>query len=164
MTDLQRRSTGIALLLTVGLAITPAEAEISGPPTIIDGDSLEVGGHRLDLHGIDAPELGLICRKKNGKSFDCGNVARTALLDLTAGLDVVCVPIGEAGATPASPLPASCSAGGFSLNRNMIHTGWAVADRSVSSAYIATELDAKQAERGLWRWNVPPPPWPAQAD
>ncbi len=42
-------------------------------------------------------------------------------------------------------------AGGFSINRNMVYTGWALAYRRYSTDYIDTEEGAKSAKRGLWR-------------
>ena len=33
-------------------------ADITGKPRIIDGDTLEIAGERIRLHGIDAPESG----------------------------------------------------------------------------------------------------------
>jgi endonuclease YncB( thermonuclease family) len=38
-----------------------AIAPISGKPRIIDGDTIEVAGQRIRLHGIDAPESGQTC-------------------------------------------------------------------------------------------------------
>lgn len=35
-----------------------ALADITGKPRIIDGDTIEIGGARIRLHGIDAPEAG----------------------------------------------------------------------------------------------------------
>ena len=152
------------MVLTASLAamLPAAAAEISGAPTIIDGDSLEVAGRRFDLYGIDAPEPGEVCRDGRGKTFDCGLVARTALLDLTAGSEVACRPVGEPAVGRGPAIAATCTAGGFSLNRNMVHTGWALADRAVSTDYLATEREAKQARRGLWRWQFELPPWPAR--
>lgn len=148
-----------ALLLAVTVSILgsrmlTAEEAISGPPTIIDGDSLEVAGQRFDLHGIDAPEPGVICEKTNGKRFDCGRIATTALLDLTAGLDVTCRPVES---PDSADLSAECTAGGFSLSRNMIHTGWA---RRAAAGFIEVEQEAKAEARGLWQYKLPPPPWP----
>jgi endonuclease YncB( thermonuclease family) len=36
------------------LLATPALADVTGPARVIDGDTLEVQGQRIRLHGIDA--------------------------------------------------------------------------------------------------------------
>jgi len=64
------------LVLLAGF-ISPAQAEITGMPTVISGDILMVNGVRMHLHGIDAPELDQVCLAK-GKNYRCGAVARTA--------------------------------------------------------------------------------------
>ncbi|MGI9451822.1 MAG: thermonuclease family protein [Geminicoccaceae bacterium] len=158
---LKLKETFFGIVAAILLAL-PTAAEIQGAPTIIDGDSLEVGGYRFELFGIDSPEPGTTCWKENGDSFDCGRIATTALLDLTAGLEVVCTPLDDAESGKTGTVLATCTAGGFSLNRNMIHTGWAIADRSATDAYVGTEHDAKTAKRGLWRWSWKvQPPWPS---
>ena len=48
----------LALLLTLLPAI--ALADVTGPR---DGDTTEVAGERIHLHGIDAPESGQKCRR-----------------------------------------------------------------------------------------------------
>lgn len=40
----------------------PVRADVSGRAQVIDGDSLEIGGTRTRLFGIDAPERGQGCQ------------------------------------------------------------------------------------------------------
>jgi endonuclease YncB( thermonuclease family) len=132
-----------------------AMAEMAGTPRIIDGRTLEVAGRRIRLFGIDAPDLDQVC-EHGGRDYQCGKVARVALWDLVAGLDVSCEPEPDAPEQDGT-IVAICTAGGFSLNQNMVYTGWALADPAASDRYVATEADAKEARRGLWRGEFEPP-------
>jgi endonuclease YncB( thermonuclease family) len=156
----KRRDLIAKIILALALVAWPATAGDKASFTIVDGDSLDLGGQRFDLFGIDSPEPGTQCRKKNGETFDCGRIATTALLDLTAGADVTCVPKEGAVAASADAVPALCESGGFSLNRNMVHTGWAIADPADGGEYANSEEGARAAKRGLWRWSwTVQPPW-----
>ena len=42
--------------------IARAAGAVAGSARVIDGDTLDVGGVRIRLHGIDAPESGQSCR------------------------------------------------------------------------------------------------------
>ncbi len=53
------------------------ESEYGGPFKVLDGDSLELGGIRFRLEGIDAPEYRQTCQK-GGVTWSCGKQA-TAL-------------------------------------------------------------------------------------
>ncbi len=136
----------------------PARADITGPPRIIDGDTIEVQGVAVRLYGIDAPELGQTCRIGQ-HAYDCGKIARTALLDLTAGVPVTCklVPPDPAPGTIRAPDDGSdgrigrCSADGYDLSEGMTYTGWALASRPVSGRYLGFEDQARTAGRGLWK-------------
>ena len=52
----------LALLLTLLPVVTLAD--VAGPTRVIDGDTIEVAGERIRLHGIDAPESGQSCRRQ----------------------------------------------------------------------------------------------------
>ena len=54
------------------------DATLTGPARIIDGDTLEVRGTRVRLHGIDAPERTQRCRSA-GRVWSCGREATRAL-------------------------------------------------------------------------------------
>ena len=131
----------------------PAQADISGKPTLVAGDMLIVNGVRLHLHGIDAPEPNQVCVAK-GKNYRCGTVAMTALMDLVAGVPVTCR---LRDAQASSFTYAYCEASGFDLSSNMVHTGWALADRKTTNKYVAVEQRAKKAKRGLWRGKFAKP-------
>jgi endonuclease YncB( thermonuclease family) len=143
---------GAAIVLAFG---GPALAEIAGSPRIVDGRTLEVAGQKVRLFGIDAPDLDQVCRH-GGRDYQCGKVARAALWDLVAGLDVSCTPEAEAPG-PDGSIAASCTAGDRNLNESMVAAGWALADRDATERYVAIEADARKARRGLWKGEFEPP-------
>ena len=67
-----------ALTIALCLLATPALADVTGAATVIDGDTIEVHGQRIRLHGIDAPESRQLCRM-DGKPWQCGKDATNAL-------------------------------------------------------------------------------------
>ena len=132
----------------------PGDAQdISGEARVIDGMTLEVQGQRLRLFGIDAPDLKQTCRWPN-KVIPCGQVSKTAMMDLVAQTRVVCAALNK---KRTGVRLARCRAGGFDIGANMVHTGWALAFRPESIAYVETENKAKKARRGLWKGEFPVP-------
>src|SRR5215218_3460822 len=60
-----------SLAFTVLLAVLADAAELQGLATVIDGDTLEIGGRHVRLFGIDAPETGQTCTRPDGRSSPC---------------------------------------------------------------------------------------------
>ena len=56
-----------AFVLLMALPMT-AQSDITGQPRVIDGDTLEIQGQRIRLHGIDAPEGKQLCWLCQSKS------------------------------------------------------------------------------------------------
>ena len=138
-------------LLLVALALgasgpAPAQQDV----VVLDAETLEIGGEVFRLHGIDAPEEGQRCWLKS-HLFDCGMVARTALLDLVTGSAVTCRRVTGASTAGTDAKPARCFAAGYDLSEGMTYTGWALADRRTGERYARFEAGAREAKRGLWR-------------
>jgi endonuclease YncB( thermonuclease family) len=64
----------LVLTLVLIFPMSVAMADVTGKPRIIDGDTLDVGGKPIRLHGIDAPEAKQTCTA-GGKTWHCGEEA-----------------------------------------------------------------------------------------
>ena len=82
----------LCLGLTPG---TPQAAAIAGQASVMDGDTLEIHGQRLRLHGIDAPESAQSCYLPHGRAWRCGHMAALRLQDFIGDKTVTCERKGE---------------------------------------------------------------------
>ena len=91
---------------------------------MVDGDTLEIRGTKIRLHGSDAPESGQLCRR-NGKDYWCGWQA-AAVDDLIARRSVRREKrdVGRYGRTIAG-----CFVGSVSLDDERVKQGWTVTYR-----------------------------------
>lgn len=131
-------------------AVTPAGAETTtliGPASVIDGDTLEIRGTRIRLHGIDAPESGQTCITADGQSWRCGQGAALALSDRIGRAPVRCE---QTDTDRYGRAIAVCYRGDEDLNAWMVRAGHAVAYRRYSSDYVGEEALARAGKRGLW--------------
>ena len=142
-----------ALALLAGSQTLPAWAAemapqaVSGPATVIDGSTLEIGGRRLRLYGIDAPDLDQTCSDGHERDYSCGRGAAEALAARIGGESVTCAP---RGADPDGTARALCRRDGDDLAAWMVTNGYAIADRSASAAYEAQDRRAWGRRVGLW--------------
>lgn len=116
---------------------------LAGQARVIDGDTLDIGGERVRLHGIDAPEMRQICAAPNG-DWPCGEWAREELVRLIGGAALSCTGVER---DRYDRLVAACHAGGQDLGAALVERGAAVAYRRYSHAYTGQE---DRARRGLW--------------
>jgi hypothetical protein len=63
---------GLVLLLTTQSALL-ASGDIAGFASVVDGDSIEIRGERIRLHGIDAPESRQLCTRPMGNAGDAAS-------------------------------------------------------------------------------------------
>ncbi|PST21861.1 thermonuclease family protein [Mesorhizobium plurifarium] len=130
----------------------PMTGELRGLASASDGDSLRIDGRRIRIEGIDAPEIGQMCRRGEDV-WDCGAQARQRLADLVAGAMIVCRLHGhdrygrELGV---------CAADGTDLGREMVLSGHAVS----YGLYRGEEETARAGRSGLWAGDfVRPQEW-----
>lgn len=148
------------LIITVPWAgPASADAIISGPACIIDGNTLQVGGAvknnkcwggiDVRLHGSIAPKLDETCTDANGDAWNCGWKARDTLVKLIGQKSISCYHLdGEFDGT----IPfVTCVSGRLDLALEMVTMGMAKAMHDQSKRYEIEEANAKKAKRGLWK-------------
>lgn len=132
------------------VAATAANAEtVAGKPRIVDGDTLEVAGAMVRLHGIDTSE----------PAQPLGKDATNALARLAEGKEVHCEGTEH---DDFKRLLAICHAGQVNLNEEMVREGMAWAFVKYSSDYVRLEKDARSSGIGIWK-DSPEPPWEFRA-
>lgn len=137
----------LIVIATMALPVTAAMAEnITGVPTVIDGDTIDIHGQRIRLHGIDAPESKQVC-VSGGEKYRCGQRAALALSDRIGRGSVTC----EARDTDRyGRVIAVCFKGQENLNGWLVSEGLAVAYRRYSEDYVTHEARAQSILVGLW--------------
>lgn len=139
---------GLAALILFLLMVLAVRLEGPGRPpsqgvaVVNDGDSITLGGTRIRLRGIDAPELMQTCMR-GGKSYACGRAARESLRALIASRAVTCT---GSEIDRYGRLLGDCRAAQHDLNAGQVAAGWAIA----YGDYEAEEAEARRKKAGLW--------------
>lgn len=166
----RRRRRGPTWLLVALLAVTTAGAMLASDPEdggrtataeaetstgadqldgvarVIDGDTLDVGGVRIRLHGVDAFERGQVCDLPTG-GWPCGAAATTAMKSRAEGRRLVC----EVRDTDRYGRKVSrCERDGVDVARALVDDGLALAYRRYSADYVAAENAARARRAGAW--------------
>ena len=140
-------------LLVLAIALPAQAADITGRASVIDGDTIDIHGQRIRLHGIDAPESAQLCFRKD-EPWPCGRRAAFALSDRIGNLTVTC---DATDRDRYERIVAVCFAGGENLNAWMVRHGWALAYRRYSLDYVDDEDAARKNGAGLWAGTFTPP-------
>ncbi len=125
---------------------SPVWAGFGGVISVIDGDTLDVGGKRVRLHGIDAVESDQTCENAQGVAWACGAAVSREVRARYQGQQAVC----EAVTVDAyGRIVAVCRVGGQDIGRQLVSDGLALAYRKYSRMYVEEEEHAARARRGL---------------
>lgn len=137
-------------LVLAAITLASAQEGFTGVASVIDGDTIDIHGHRIRLHGVDAPESRQECVRPDGTSWRCGQQASLALSDWIGRATLRCEPHDR---DRYRRIVAICFKETEDLNRWMVANGWAVAYRKYSRDYVADEERAHSA--GLQIWSGP---------
>lgn len=134
------------MIAAMGLALSLALVFQAAPVRVIDGDTLGMGGERIRLYGIDAPESGQTC-ERSGDRWQCGQAATAALASWLDGKVTECV---ELERDRYDRAVSTCSANGQDVGEWMVRQGWAVEYRQYSDGrYALSERDAATRRVGM---------------
>lgn len=143
---------GTVLLLAAGIVLLQAvdrsdAGNLAGPARVIDGDTLAIGGQRVRIIGVDAPETRQICRNAARQGWPCGVEAAEAMR-AHLGQDPVSCRL--AGRDRYGRDLGECALEGHDLGSWLVRQGWAIPFGDRRKVYEAQRRAAQASRRGLW--------------
>ncbi len=117
-----------------------------GSVRVIDGDTFDVAGTRIRLHGIDAPEQDQTCETEQGTTWACGAWVTSQVTTLYEGKPAFCLVVDQ---DRYGRKVARCQVGGKDVGREIVSAGLAFAYAKYSKDYVLDEKSAAVKDRGL---------------
>jgi len=153
-----RRLVAVIFGMVLACSATAGSPKILvGQARVIDGDTIEMRGQRIRLHGIDAPESSQPCHSEDGTQWRCGQKSALALAAKIGRGHLSCR---SQTTDHYGRLVAVCHFGDLDLNQWMVRRGWATAYKKYARDYIQDEVLAQQAGLGIWSGDfVRPDQW-----
>jgi endonuclease YncB( thermonuclease family) len=136
----------LAAMMLVGAAAQAAD--LTGVAKVIDGNTLAIGGTKIRLERINAPETDQVCLNAKAIRWNCGIEARDQLAAHIAGREIKCT---SNGVDATRRTLATCYLADEDLNGWMVQQGWAFPLVRQSFVYVNAEKDARAEKRGLWQ-------------
>lgn len=127
---------------------------LRGAVRVIDADTFDVGGTRVRLFGVDAPEAGQTCTDAAGGAFACGEAATALARARWEGREASCDPRDR---DPYGRVVAVCRVAGEDAGAALVRRGYAQAYLEFSADYADAQAEAQAARAGLWAGRFDPP-------
>lgn len=144
------------LIVKPAQRVTPA-ADLVGRASVIDGDTIRIGGDSVRFNGVDAPESQQTCANEHGATYRCGAESARALDEfLAASRPVRCTPLSR---DQYGRVIADCfRADGANVAAWLVRRGHALDWPRFSNGRYASEQRLASAEkRGVWRGSFQNP-------
>jgi len=138
-----------AILISTSVTALGGQVVSGGSVRFIDGNNLEINGKPIALYAIEAPDLGTLC-ETGKKQYDCGLIARSSLMDMSAGAKIVC----NNAPAPYNTDKYKCLSDGYDLSEGMVYTGWAKPSDSAPELFKKLARQAREKRRGMWRTTL----------
>ncbi|MGV3650579.1 MAG: thermonuclease family protein [Devosia sp.] len=133
----------LALVALAAAVLAPPPDRIEGLARAADGDSLAIGGERVRLVGLDAPERDQICKDGDGMDWACGAEALHRLSALVSARTTLC----EGDERDRyGRLLATCTVEGRDIGLVLVAEGLALD----SGPYGDAERAARADRKGIW--------------
>jgi endonuclease YncB( thermonuclease family) len=131
---------------------------VSGPcwsaeTVVVDGKTIQLGGVKYRLDGVDAPEFDQMCIDQKADTWACGVEARNQLTAMIGGKEVRCEDKGADSIFRNRRLGVCTVAGdGGSLNQRLVREGYGFSlEPSGKDRFKAEQAEAKDGQKGLWK-------------
>ncbi|MBB3993499.1 endonuclease YncB(thermonuclease family) [Sulfitobacter undariae] len=129
-----------------GLQANLSPQEFSGKLRVIDGDTFEVGGVKVRLHAVDAPESDQTCETNQDKDWACGGWVTKVVSDRYEGASAQCQ---QMDIDRYGRVVARCTALGEDIGGWLVSEGFAFAYVQYGADYVEIEREAAANDRGL---------------
>ncbi len=133
---------------------SPVFADVEGIIRVIDGDTFDVSGQRVRIHGIDAPEVDQTCSDADGRVWPCGAFVKEEVSRRYQGAATNCEVIEQ---DRYGRRVAKCFVDGRDVGGSIVADGWAQAYREYSMDYDLAEKSAQVLGLGLWASTMQTP-------
>lgn len=155
-----RKAARLSLLILVAAMFLLGAQEhmtlatgVAGPARMIDGDTLVIGGWRIRILGMGAPEPDLTCQDSARQTWKCGGDLRQVLAAPVAR-QVSCH---VAGPDRYGRHLVRCASRGSDLAAWLVREGWAISAGDEQGRYRAAGREAESSQAGMWRGSFTRP-------